>query len=75
MGIMLMGNFDEHSPTSAQINTLDAFLVQQMTAHRVSVKNLYTHQELKSTACPGRSLQAYMRTTRGNRGRVRSVIA
>jgi hypothetical protein len=75
MGIMVMGNFDEHRPTQAQIDTLDAFLVQQMTTHRVGVKNLYTHQELKSTACPGRNLQAYMRQTRASRGRVRSVVA
>jgi len=75
MGIMVMGNFDEHRPTQAQIDALDAFLVQQMTTHRVGVKNLYTHQELKSTACPGRNLQAYMRQTRASRGRLRSVVA
>jgi hypothetical protein len=74
MGIMLMGNFDEHRPTTAQINTLEAFLAQQMMTHRVGITNLYTHQELKSTACPGRSLQAHMRSTRGSKGRLRSVI-
>lgn len=74
MGIMMMGNFDEQRPTSAQVTTLDAFLAQQMMTHRVGIRNIYTHQELKATACPGRNLQAYMRSTRASKGRLRSVV-
>lgn len=67
LGIMLLGNFDQHRPTSSQTATLNGFVREQMMRYRVSTNRLYTHQELKSTACPGRNLQSYMLSAR-NRG-------
>jgi hypothetical protein len=67
LGIMLMGNFDQHAPTSAQLGTLAGFARDQMLRYRVSTSRIFTHQELKSTACPGRNLQSYMNSAR-NRG-------
>lgn len=70
LGIMVMGNFDEQRPTSAALATLDAFVADRMKAYRVPLSRVYTHQELKPTACPGRSLQAYMLDTRSRTGRL-----
>lgn len=70
LGIMVMGNFDSQSPTPAALSTLDQFVAFQMRQYRISVRGIYTHQELRPTACPGRSLQAYMTMTRASNGRM-----
>jgi hypothetical protein len=67
LGIMLLGNFDQQSPSSAQVNAAHAFIRQMLAQHRVSTSRLYTHRELKPTACPGRSLQSHMITARNQR--------
>jgi hypothetical protein len=64
LGIMVMGNFDQQSPTAAQAAAVDAFVIDQMRRYRVPVARVYTHQELNRSACPGRNLQAYMLQTR-----------
>lgn len=73
LGICVLGNFDEHRPTTEALATVDSFVAFQMRQHRVSVSNVYTHQELKPTACPGRNLQRYMVETRSRRGRMASA--
>jgi hypothetical protein len=73
LGIQVMGNFDEQKPTPEQIRTLDAFVADRMRAYRVPVARVYTHQEIKPTACPGRNLQAYMERTRSSGGRMASA--
>jgi hypothetical protein len=70
LGICVLGNFDEQRPTSDTLNTLDSFVAYQARLHRVSMRNVFTHQELKPTACPGRNLQKYMLETRSGRGRM-----
>lgn len=70
LGVMVLGNFEIQRPTTAQFSTLDQFVAHQMRQYRVSIRNVYTHQEMRPTACPGRSLQAYMRQTRGMGGRM-----
>ncbi len=70
LGVMLMGNFEQQSPTREQIETLDGFVASQMRLYRVPVSRVYTHQELKGTACPGRNLQGYMMATRRSSGRL-----
>lgn len=70
LGICVLGNFDEQRPSSAALTTLDSFVAHQARQHRVSIRNVYTHQELKPTACPGRNLQRYMLETRTGRGRM-----
>lgn len=69
MGVMVMGNFNEQTPTPQAINTLDAFVAMQMRRYNIPVSRVYTHQELGKSACPGRNLQRYMDMTRG-RGRL-----
>jgi hypothetical protein len=68
LGIMVLGNFDEQTPTSDALTALDAFIADRMRAYRVSVRRVYTHQEINPTACPGSNLQSYMVATRSNRG-------
>lgn len=70
LGIMLMGNFNEHAPTSDALNTLDSFLAEMMRRYRVPIGRVYTHQELGQTACPGVRLQRYMVATRAPSGRL-----
>ncbi len=70
LGVMCMGNFDQQSPSSAQLATLDAFLAQMMSRYAVPVSRVKTHQELDRTACPGRNLQRYMVQTRARGGRL-----
>ncbi len=70
LGVCVLGNFDEQRPTSDALSTLDSFVAYQARQYRVSVRNIYTHQELKPTACPGRNLQRYMVETRSGRGRM-----
>lgn len=57
VGVMLLGNFEQQSPSQAQVNTLQTTLRFLMAKHRVPVSRVYTHRELGKTACPGRNLQ------------------
>lgn len=72
LGVMVMGNFNVHAPTSAATAALDRFVASQMQRYRVSLSRVYTHQEIKSTACPGTRLQRYMVATRGRGGGLNS---
>lgn len=60
LGIMLLGNFDQQTPTPQALSTLDGFVSAQMRQYRVPVSRVYTHKEIGSTDCPGTSLQRYM---------------
>jgi N-acetyl-anhydromuramyl-L-alanine amidase AmpD len=64
LGIMLLGNFDIQTPTDRQKLALLAFLHNQMKRYVVPVRAVFTHQELKPTRCPGKSLQKYMNRLR-----------
>jgi len=70
LGVMLMGNFDEHRPSQQALATLDAFVTDQMRRFRVPINRVYTHKELRETACPGVHLQRYMVATRSGSGRM-----
>jgi len=70
LGIMCMGNFDEERPTPSMLATLDGFVADRMRAYRVPLSRVFTHQEIRVTECPGRSLQGYMVATRSGSGRL-----
>jgi hypothetical protein len=74
LGILVLGNFDQQQPTGPARDTLDGFLYDQMARYRVPMSRVYTHQELKSTACPGRNLQRYMMETRSRSGRLGRMV-
>lgn len=60
VGVLVIGNFDQQQPTTAQLRTLSTSLKLLMAHYRVPVSRVYTHQELKPTACPGVNLQGRM---------------
>lgn len=70
LGVMVLGNFQQQRPTNAQLDALDRFIAAQLSARRLRVSNVYTHQEFAPTECPGRSLQAHMTSTRRPTGRM-----
>lgn len=69
IGVMLLGNFDQQTPSSAQIDALIAQLSGLMQTHGVPVNRVHTHREWQGavTACPGGSLQASMNNIRQRR--------
>lgn len=73
MGILVLGNFEEQQPTSQALSSLDRFVATQMHQYRVPLNRVFTHQELASTACPGRNLQRYMERTRSRGGAIASA--
>ncbi|MDX2115204.1 MAG: peptidoglycan recognition family protein [Planctomycetota bacterium] len=70
LGIMVMGNFDRHRPTSSQVQTLESFVCAMMRKYQVPVGRVKTHQEMASTECPGRNLQRQLIASRGRGGTI-----
>jgi hypothetical protein len=68
LGIMCLGNYDRQAPTPATAAALDRFVAEQMRRYGIPLSRVRTHQELSSTECPGRSLQAYIVRSRGPGG-------
>lgn len=68
IGVMVLGNYEQQSPTNASTKSMEDFVASLMRRHRVPVGRVYTHQELRATACPGRSLQRVMESTRSRGG-------
>lgn len=68
LGIMVMGNYESQQPTSAAQATLASFLASRMSVHAVPAGRVQTHQEIRPTACPGRSLQAFVQSERSRGG-------
>jgi hypothetical protein len=73
MGIVVLGNYMDQQPTQENLSALYAFVSSQMRRFRVPVSSVYTHQELKPTACPGVSLQRCMEQARDRRGTLAQV--
>ncbi|MGE3108925.1 MAG: peptidoglycan recognition family protein [Phycisphaerales bacterium] len=68
LGIMVLGNFDQQTPTPQAQASLMQFVRSQMSQYNVPVSRVYTHRELKPTACPGRTLQQMMIRSRQGGG-------
>jgi hypothetical protein len=62
IGICCLGNFDEQSPSDAQLEALQQILECTMAKYRIPASRVKTHKEwdIARTACPGRSLQSEM---------------
>jgi hypothetical protein len=62
IGVMCLGNFEEQSPTAAQVTALDRHLRSLMLKYRIPATRVKTHQEWAgaSTLCPGRNLQSHV---------------
>lgn len=54
IGICLVGNFQNHGPSAAQLRSLDRLVRFLMTQTGVGPTAIMGHREVKSTLCPGR---------------------
>jgi N-acetyl-anhydromuramyl-L-alanine amidase AmpD len=67
LGICVMGNYQSQTPTEIQLKSIEDLLSAQMKYFSISADRIHTHQELRPTACPGRSLQPRIASIRGGR--------
>jgi len=68
LGIVTFGNYELIRPTQATLNSINRMVSYAMERFNVPLSKVYTHQELRSTACPGRNLQKQMIATRAHGG-------
>ena len=66
IGVMCLGNFNMQQPTQQQLASLAKLTGVLTTSYRIPANRVYGHQELRSTACPGRNLIGYVRNIRNN---------
>lgn len=57
LGVLVLGNFEQQSPSKDQIDKLGYTLRDLMRIYKVPVTRVKTHREINPTACPGRHLQ------------------
>lgn len=74
LGIVVFGNYEQIRPTAASLRSLDQLLSYGMQRFGVPISRVYTHRELRPTACPGQNLQAQMNATRSSNGRLSTII-
>lgn len=60
IGVVVLGNFELQQPTAAQKERIKSFSVILRKQYNLPRHRVYTHQEIVSTECPGRTLQPYM---------------
>lgn len=53
LGVALIGDFNQKSPSSNQLRTLEVFLREKMSEYGVSPNKVFGHKDLKATECPG----------------------
>jgi len=68
LGVMVLGNYESQQLTPAARSALASFVASRMDVYEVQTKRVLTHQEIRPTACPGRSLQDFMIQTRRHGG-------
>jgi N-acetylmuramoyl-L-alanine amidase len=70
LGIVVFGNYEKIRPTYATLDSVNKMVAYAMERFNVPLSKVYTHQELRSTACPGRNLQKQMVATRAQGGKL-----
>lgn len=60
IGVVVLGNFDLQAPTQAQKDKIKQFGLLLRKQYSLPASRIKTHQEIVSTACPGRNMQPYM---------------
>ncbi|MEM6472173.1 MAG: D-Ala-D-Ala carboxypeptidase family metallohydrolase [Planctomycetota bacterium] len=68
LGVCLMGNFENETPTAAQISSLVSVLQRWTREHRLPTTSIYGHFDVPggktATACPGRNLKSQMQNVK-----------
>lgn len=54
IGICLVGNFENHAPTAAQLSAMRKLVRTLKTNYRVTSKNVIGHRDVRATECPGK---------------------
>ncbi len=54
IGICLIGNFEQHPPTPAQVKALRVLVRTLASRHKISGDKIMGHGDVKATACPGK---------------------
>ncbi|MEO1614742.1 MAG: D-Ala-D-Ala carboxypeptidase family metallohydrolase [Planctomycetota bacterium] len=64
LGVCLMGNFENETPTGAQLSSLVTVLQRWTREYRLPTTSIYGHGEVPggktATACPGRNLKSQL---------------
>ena len=58
MGICVTGNFEKHSPSKAQYESLERLLNFLCFAFEIPKDKIHLHRDLANTLCPGRLFDA-----------------
>lgn len=66
IGVLVLGNFDQQTPTTRQLEALNSHLSTLMQIYRIPINRVTTHREWDGarTVCPGATLQSHMDTVR-----------
>ncbi|MBO6513566.1 MAG: N-acetylmuramoyl-L-alanine amidase [Phycisphaerales bacterium] len=75
IGIVMFGNYEHARPTSQALSTLNNLIAHEMRRFNVPLSRVYTHRELRSTACPGKHLQAQMIRLRQPNGALAQALS
>ncbi len=67
LGVMCLGNFDIQSPSDAQLTSLRDTVRFFRRKYNIQPTNLFTHQEIGHTSCPGKNLQPKIVAMRNNK--------
>ncbi len=59
IGICLVGNFNESSPTAAQMASLSALVEYLQQRCHIPSENIVMHRHFRQTECPGRNFPYY----------------
>lgn len=54
IGICLVGNFENHAPTSKQLAALKKLVRSMKGEYRIASKNVIGHRDVRATECPGK---------------------
>lgn len=60
VGILVLGNFEKQSPSSAQLKSLYSTVAGLTKQHRIKTSLVRSHREINPTTCPGKNLQNQM---------------
>ncbi|MGB0766073.1 MAG: peptidoglycan recognition protein family protein [Phycisphaeraceae bacterium] len=60
VGILVLGNFEKQSPSSAQLKALYSATAAIARQNRINPAMVRSHREINPTTCPGRNLQNHM---------------
>lgn len=63
-GILVLGNFEKQSPSSAQLKSLYSTVAALTKQHRIKTALVRSHREINPTTCPGKNLQNQMNALR-----------